>query len=94
MEYNRKIDGYNVYDEPSRKDGKEERTRNIVITYYSNHEVFAHSQKYSDVSEEKVKKVRDMLFDYTIYNMNQQHMTTVIPFFTIVNEVERIILGK
>ncbi len=97
MEYNRKVDGYNVAEiEPKNESGNErsEQTKNIVITYYINNEKYADSQVYEGVTEETIQKVKDKLFDYTMYNLNCKYMSSAITFFTIINEVEKIIYNK
>lgn len=97
MEYNRKVDGYNVTEiKPKNESGNErsEQTKNIVITYYTNNEKYADSQVYEGVTEETIQKVKDKLFDYTMYNLNCKYMSSAITFFTIINEVEKIIYNK
>lgn len=97
MEYNRKVDGYNVTEIESKNESGNERseqTKNIVITYYINNEKYADSKVYEGVTEETIQKIKDKLFDYTMYNLNCKYMSSAITFFTIINEVEKIIYNK
>lgn len=94
MEYSKKIDSYNVTDSQSDGTKVEERLRDVDITYYSDGNFFASSPTYTRVPEEKVVRIKEKLFDYTVYNLNVDCLTKVIPFLTIVNEVERIIFDK
>lgn len=90
MEYNRKIDGYKVLDTQSKGTEEAERLRDVTIEYYSNGKLFTTS-KYKCVSAEKVTKIKDKLLDYTLYNIGEESMASVIPLLTIINEVEQII---
>ena len=90
MEYNGKIDGFNVTDIQTKNTSKN-RTKDLTITYYCNGEKYVDSLRYEGVTEEKIKKVKDKLFEYALYNLNCEKMSEVIPLFTIISEVERII---
>jgi len=46
------------------------------------------------IPEERIKLAKEKLFDHTLHNLNHERMVDVIPFVTIVNEVERIILNE
>ena len=94
MEYNRKIDGYKVLDTQAEETEKVERLRDVTIQYYSNGEFFTSSPKYQKVPTNKVTKIKDKLLDYTLYNIGEESMASVIPLVTIINEVERIIYDK
>ena len=94
MEYNRRVDGYNVTDTVAENTSKNERIKDLEITYYSNGEKYADSLKYKGVTEEKIERIKKKLFDYTMYNLNCKNMSSVIPFFTIISEVERIVYEK
>ena len=94
MEYNKKIDSYNVTDLKSEGTEQDERLRDVYITYYSDQDPFAWSPTYKKVSEDKILKIKEKLFDYTLYNLNVDCISRAIPFITIVNEVERIIFDK
>lgn len=87
MEYNKKIDGYNITKNPS----KDERLKDIEITYFSKGEKFADSITYKEVEEDKIKKVDEKLFDYTLHNLNCETVAEAISLFTIISEVERVI---
>ena len=91
MEYNGKVDGFNVTDIQTENASENERIKDLEITYYSNGEKFVDSLRYEGVTEEKIEKVKEKLFEYTLYNLNCKRMSEVIPFFTIISEVERII---
>lgn len=94
MEYNVKIDGFNVTDTQTKNTSQNERIKDLEITYYSNGEEYVNSFRYEGVTEEKIEKVKEKLFEYTLYNLNCKRMSEVIPFFTIISEVERIIYDK
>lgn len=94
MEYNKRIDSYSVFDKQSEGTRPEERLRDVVVTYYSNNEFFADSPVYRKIPEERIKLAKEKLFDHTLHNLNHERMVDVIPFVTIVNEVERIILNE
>lgn len=94
MEYNKKIDSYGVYAVQSKGTEDDERLRDIAITYYSCGKFFASSPTYKKVPEEKVVKIKEKLFDYTLYNSKVDCVTRAISFFTIVNEIERIIFDN
>ena len=94
MEYNKKIDNYGIFEWPSEGTRPEERLRDVVITYYSGTKCFANSPKYRKVPEERIHRAKEKLFDHTLYNQKQERMVDVIPFVTIVSEVERIIFGE
>ena len=94
MEYNRKVDGYNITEIKPKKVSENERIKDIIITYYVNNKKYADSQVYEGVTEETIKKVKDKLFDYTMYNLNCKYMSSAITFFTIINEVENIIYNR
>ena len=91
MEYNVKIDGFNVTDTQTKNTSQNERIKDLEITYYSNGEEYVNSLRYEGVTEEKIEKVKEKLFEYTLYNLNCKRMSEVIPLFTIISEVERII---
>lgn len=94
MEYNKKIDNYGLFEETSEGTTTEERLKDVVITYYSGTQYFANSPQYKRIPEEKVERVKYKLFDYTCYNHNQERIADVIPFITIVSEVEKIFLRE
>ena len=87
MEYSKKIDGYRITENPS----GDERVKDIVITYFSDNRKFVDSIMYQGVEAEKIKKVDEKLFDYTLWNLNCRTMASAIPLFTIINEIERVI---
>lgn len=91
MEYNRKVDGFNVTDIQTENASENERIKDLEITYYSNGEKFVDSLRYEGVTEETIEKVKDKLFEFIFYNLNCKRMSEVIPLFTIISEVERII---
>lgn len=90
MEYKRRVDGFKVQTE---KTSKNDRTRDLTIVYYSNGEKYADSLKYKGVSEEKIEKVKEKMFKYTLDNLNCEKMSDVTPFLTIMSGVEKIIYG-
>ena len=94
MEYNKKIDGYGILEFGNGEIASNGRElKNIVITYISNIEVFANSFQYKNVTEEKVKEIKDVISDFTSYNFKVD-ICSAIPLITIINEVERIIYNK
>ena len=94
MEYNRKVDSYNVSEVTAEGTNPSERLKDIDITYYCDGEFFASSPTYHRVSEDKISKIKEKLFDYTLYNLNEECISRTIPFFTMVNAVETIIFDK
>ena len=94
MEYNKKIDGYNITDIVSVETKQSKRLKDIDITYYCDGEFFASSPTYYRVSEDKISKIKEKLFDYTLYNLIEECISRTIPFFTMVNAVETIIFDK
>lgn len=94
MEYNRKVDSYNVSELTAEGTNPAERLKDIDITYYCDGEFFASSPTYSRVPEDKIVRIKEKLFDYTMYNLNEDCISRTIPFITIVNEVEKIIFDK
>ena len=94
MEYNKKIDGYNISEEQSEGTKPEERLKDVVITYYSDNKYFANSPKFKRIPEERIERAKQKLFDYTLQNMNENSVSRVMPFVTIVNEIERVILNE
>lgn len=94
MEYNKKIDSYNITEVPLEEtEAVEQRLKNVVITYFSDEEFFASSPTYR-VPEEKIHKIKELLFDHTVYNLNVDSVARAIPFLTIVNEIERIVYDE
>lgn len=67
-----------------------EDKKGIIIKYEINGEFFTQS-KYDDVSEEKIKKVRERLDDLTRVNEKANELCSTIPMMTIINAVEDII---
>ena len=94
MEYTNKVDGYNVTDFRSEGTSLDEWVRDVIITYYSNGEFFASSPVYTKVPEEKISKIKEKLFDYTLNNLNEKCISRTITFFTMVNIVESIIYDR
>lgn len=94
MEYNNKVNGYCAYDTKTKGTDETEELRDVRFVYYCDGTEFARSMLYEGVPAKRVKKAEDKLNDYTLYNLNQTSMANVIPFITIVNEVERIIFDK
>lgn len=91
-EYNKKIDGFTI--KRVQKELKKESTEaKVVITFFSNHEVFI-SKTYQDMPEDKIKKIYNKLLDYTLYNLNEPLLSRCITFLTILYEIERIIFPK
>lgn len=94
MEYNKKIDGYSIFEEQSKGTQPEERLKDVIITYYSDNKYFADSPRFTRIPEERIERAKQKLFEYTLQNMNENSIARVMPFVTIVNEVERIILNE
>lgn len=93
MTYNKKIDGYNLLATPSKGTNIEERLRNVKIIFYSNHEIVWKSQEYKNIPEEKIAAIKEKLHDFTLYNLNEDNEARIIPFFTIIGEIERMIFN-
>ena len=94
MEYNKKIDSYNVADVQAEGTEASERLRDVKITYYSDGKFFAESPLYRRIPEERIKPAKEKLFDFTLHNLNHNRMIDVYTFCTIMSEVERIILDE
>lgn len=93
MAYNEKIDGYNIITTKSKGTKIEERLKDVKIVFYSNHEIVWKTQKYEKVSDEKIELIKKKLYDYTLYNLNEDEESKSIPFSTIISEVQTIIFN-
>jgi hypothetical protein len=94
MEYTKIINGYSIFEQQSEGTKPEERLKDITIFYYSDNEYFSESPRFKKIPESRVEKAKHKLFDHTLYNQQQKSIVSAIPFITLVNEVERIILNE
>lgn len=93
MEYKKVINGYNIYSEISKtSEGtkREQNLRNIIITYLCDGKYFAESS-YKNVPEEKVEKIKEKMFDNTLYNLNVEFQCQAIALPTLIFQIEDII---
>ena len=85
MECNTKIDGYKPEERVSEEGGYD-----LKVIFMAHHEVFA-EKEYKGLEFFKVKKVKDILFNCTEHNLNETEMSRIIPFLTILHEIEECI---
>ena len=83
----RAINGFEIQEKSTGE------SKDIVIRYKINGEFFTQS-KYSDVDEEKIKKVNELLEDYTEVNSEAEELCRTIPMITIISAVEEIIFER
>lgn len=95
MEYKKVINGYNLYTEDSKgtEQEREQKLKDITITLLCDGEYFSESS-YIKVPEEKVEKIRDKLFDNTLYNLNVEFQCQAIALPTLIFQIEDIIYNR
>lgn len=94
MEDNKKINGYLSLNVVSEGTECTEGLRDVKFIYYSDGTEVTRSILYKAVPLKRVKKAEKKLDDYTMHNDKQTSIANVIPFVTIVHEVERIIFDE
>ena len=94
MEYTKVINGYNLYSQDSEGTGaREQKLKNITITFLCDGKYFSESS-YTKVPKEKVEKIRDKLFDNTLYNLNVEFQCQAISLLTLIFQIEDIIYNR
>lgn len=88
MEFDRKIDTYKVEERILKEGGYD-----IKIIFMTNGKKFT-EKEYKNLEWGKVKKVKDILFELTLHNMNETQISRCIPFLTILHEIEEVIFMK
>ena len=74
---------------------KEQNGYQIQIKYLKDNEILANSQVYCNLDEIQIRKIETLLDDHTRYNREEAtRLCEVIPWTTIIHELENIVYSK
>ena len=93
MEYKKVINGYNIYCEDAEGTKREERLKDITITFLCNGEYFSETS-YKNVPERKIEKIKEKLFDNTLYNLNVEFPCQAIALPTLIIQIDDIVYNR
>lgn len=88
MEFTMKIDTFKLEERILKEGGCD-----IKIIFMSDGKNFT-EKEYKNLEWRTVKEVKDMLFDLTLHNLNEEQISRCIPFSTILHEIENVIFKK
>lgn len=84
------VNGFNILE--LRKD---QNGYDIQIEYLKDNKIFTNSQVYYNLNEIKIRKIEELLEDHTKYNRDETtKLCEVIPWITIIHELENIVYSK
>lgn len=92
MEYKKVINGYNILEE-TEETLREQRLKNITITFLCDGKYFSETT-YKKVPEEKIEKIREKLFDNTLYNLNVEFQCQAVALPTLIFQIDDIIYDR
>lgn len=74
---------------------KDQNGYDIQIEYLKDNKIFTNSQVYYNLNEIKIRKIEELLEDHTKYNRDEAtKLCEVIPWITIIHELENIVYSK
>ena len=74
-----------------KKHREDKKLVDFTIVFLADEKKSAKSTRYHDVTKEKLKRVKEILDDYTMYNREEKELCRVLSFVTIIMEVDRVI---